>query len=380
MKILHIIPGLEIMGGGANRACAELCQAQAELGHEVTIAHVDKSRAECFRPANVTVKKFPARFLSSYAYSPELKKYLQEAVPDFDIVHIHATWQYPNIPASKYVHRYRTPYIIQPHGNLHPWKLNYKSFRKKMYWHFIEKRILENAAFIHVESEVDKSDVKSLLPEAKTVISPCGVFEDNFRIKNHQNFIREKWPIFRDKKVLLYLARLDINKGIDLLLKSFAKLAGDNKQWNLLIVGPDYADTTSKMQKLAHQLDISERIAWAGMVSEQERILIMQGCDIYVLPSLSENFGISVLEAMFCSKPVLTTNKTSWTELENNNAGVIVSVDVDGITNGLMKMFNMPIEHLRSMGQNALNLARSKYSWPKIAEKLLVEYEQVIRN
>lgn len=380
MKLLHVIPGFEIRGGGGTRACAELCESLATLRHEVTVAHVDSSNENCFSPKGVDVKAFPPSTFRHYAYSPALREYLKREIPKVDLVHIHVTWQYPNIPTSRYCRQYHIPYVMQPHGNLHPWKMNHKALRKKLYWHIVEKSIFASAAFIHVESEADQEDIKHYCPDAETFVSPCGVYSEKFENRTNPGYIKKKWPVFKDKKCLLYLARVDVNKGIHLLLKAYSKLLMSNSDYNLLIVGPDYYGTTDKMKSLSRKVGIENRVIWAGMVSDQERIWIMQDCDIYVLPSMSENFAISVLEAMFCSKPILTTTSTPWKELQLHNAGIVTHPTVDGIYRGLMRMLSLDYDALNQLGLNAYLLAKLKYEWSTIAKSLVGEYESVIKS
>ncbi len=380
MKILHIIPGFEIRGGGGNRACAELCQSLAAFGHDVTVAHVGTKDEQCFAPENVTTRAFPPFLLRGYAYSPTLRRYLRSQIPKVDLVHLHATWQYPNVTAARCCKIRHVPYIVQPHGNLHPWKLAHKAWRKMGHWRLVEKNILKNAAFIHVESDTDEEDVRRLIPEAKTFISPCGAFSKLFEVKMFPDFIKEKWPCFKEKKCLLYLARVDVNKGIEHLLNAYAKVLRFHHNYNLLIVGPDYAGTTERMKKLAHELGIGNNVVWGGMVTDEDRIRIIQNCDIYVLPSLSENFGISVLEALFCSKPVLTTTETPWHELSGHKAGIITQANAESIHDGLLRLMGLDHDALVKMGVNGYNLAKSKYEWSSIAQSLIQKYQQAIKE
>ncbi len=132
------------------------------------------------------------------------------------------------------------------------------------------------------------------------------------------------------------------------------------------------------MQKLADDLDLGDRVVWGGMVSDQERIWILQQCDVYVLPSLSENFGISVLEAMFCGKPILTTTSTPWQELNKANAGVVVDATQDGITAGLVSLLSMSEPHLKRMGGNGKAFALTRYSWSSIATQMVDAYSKAI--
>ncbi|MCR4411180.1 MAG: glycosyltransferase [Thermoguttaceae bacterium] len=378
MRMIHVIPGLEVRGGGGNRACAELCESLALLGHQVSLYHVGAGDEPCFAPKGVEVRRFPSVLLHRYAYSPALNACLASEVAKADLVHIHALWQYPGLAASRAARAHRVPYVVQPHGSLHPWKLRHKAWRKWLYGRLIERRVLQGAAFVHVESEADACDVLAYLPTARVVTSPCGTFPEVFDDPGPQDYLAKRWPALAGKICILYLARIDVNKGLDLLLYAFAKLAPGRPDLALLIVGPDYSKTTRRMQRLSDALGVSDRVVWGGMVSEQERIWVLRQSDGYVLPSLSENFGISVLEAMFCEKPVITTTATPWAELATAGAGYVVAPEADAIFDALERLVSQPLSSRAEMGRRARRLALAKYDWRAIARKLSRHYEEAV--
>ena len=152
-----------------------------------------------------------------------------------------------------------------------------------MYWQLIEKTIFKKAQFIHVESEDDRMHVLELLPEAKIVLSPCGIFPAVFRQKGPDGYLTSRWNIFKDKRCILYLARIDVNKGVNLLLKAYSQVKDIFTDTALLIVGPDFTGTKTRMKKLSSELGIEDSVVWAGSVSDKERVWILQQCNVYVL-------------------------------------------------------------------------------------------------
>ncbi len=378
LRLLHVIPGLEIRGGGGNRACAELCQSLAALGHRVRLYHVGDGRQPCFSPAGVEVRRFPPRILHHYAYSPELRRALAAEMPHTDLVHIHGLWQYPGLAAAQLARQYQVPYVVQPHGSLHPWKLRHKRWRKGMYGRLIERRTLAGAALVHAESEADAQDVKAYLPGARTLISPCGVFPEAFDDPGPPGYLARQWPALAGKTCILYLARVDVNKGLDLLLAAMAGLGDRRRHVALLVVGPDFAGTTARMQALAQRLGIAPEVIWAGMVEEQSRVWILRQCDVYVLPSLSENFGISVLEALCCAKPVITTTATPWGWLAPAGAALVVPPRAESLREALWHVLGMPAEARAAMGHRGRQLALAQFHWHVIADKLVHEYQAVL--
>jgi len=377
MRLVHVIHGLEIRSGGSHRACAELCETLASLGHDVSLYHVQNTREECFSPRGVDVRAFPSSVFRRYAYSPALRRCLEEEIPKTDVVHLHASWRYPSLPAARIARQHGVPYVVQPHGNFHPWKLSHKGWRKWIYGQLIEKRILRGAAFIHVESQEDAQDVQAYVPGVRTVLSPCGAFADAFDDRGPPDYLADRWPVLAGKTCILYLARIDVNKGVDRLVDAFGRVAAKHRHAALLVIGPDYAGLTPHLQARCASLGIADRVVWGGMVSENERIWILNQSDFYVLPSLSENFGISVLEAMFCAKPVITTTATPWAELETARAGLVVPPEVEPLRGALQTLLEQTPEQRAQMGSNARALALQKYEWKAVASQLIDAYEHV---
>ena len=283
-------------------------------------------------------------------------------------------------PHRRFHDRQAPPYVVQPHGSLSEWAIRHKRVQKWLWGTLFERRIFRNAAFVHVESPYDQKDVERYAPGVKTVVNPCGAFKETFESHPPEGYLARKWPQLAGKKCLLFLSRIDVMKGLDLLLGAFASIAADRDDLALLIVGNDHAGLVPDLKAYCRCKGIADRVVWAGPIWGEERFWAMKECDVYVHPSKSDNFGISVLEAMFCAAPILTTTGTPWQELADNDAGIVVDPSAQAIGCGLRAILDLPKSKRTSLGENARTLALRKYEWEPIARDLVRHYETAISD
>lgn len=383
MKVLHVIPTLLPRSGGGDRACAELCESLAAQGLEVSLVFCQDSETDIFKPEGV--KLYPCRqsknpLLKTVGYSREMNRLMRQLVSKHNLLHIHSLYNYPAVTASRAAVDSGVPYIVQPHGSLHPWKLRHHRFRKWIFNRFVDRRILESAVALHAESENDRSDILNFFPHPRVFIVPCGVFSEKLNEPTRWKSAAERWPQLGSRKYILYLGRIDHNKGVDVLLTAFRENLELLKDHILFIAGPDHANMVPGLQRLSNRLGISERVIWTGMITEEERKLAFKHCNFFILPSLSENFGITVVEAMFCAKPVIATTATPWNMLQECGAGVVVPPTVEGISRALGNFGKMSPEELNEMGEHGKALAHREYEWNSIAQSTTKIYTEILED
>ena len=108
----------------------------------------------------------------------------------------------------------------------------------------------------------------------------------------------------------------------------------------------------------------------------------MSGLDLYALPSHSENFGITIIEALSLKVPVMISKKVNiFREIKKNNCGIIVETNPSSISKGINKLiFNS--SEIKKMQNNSIKLIKSKYCWSRITPKFIEMYKssQLIKN
>jgi len=193
----------------------------------------------------------------------------------------------------------------------------------------------------------------------------------------HATFIAHV-PALKGRRFILFLSRIHPKKGVDLLIRAFARYADTFPDLDLVIAGPDQTGSKSELQRLAGELSVDNRIHWPGMLSGDAKWGAFRSADFFVLPSHQENFGIVVAEAMALSKPVLITNKVNiWREIATDGAGLVVNDDLEGIAAGLREMCELSPQQLAARGRNARNSFSKRYDLEENAMKLLQLLERL---
>ena len=173
----------------------------------------------------------------------------------------------------------------------------------------VERRVMASADAIVAATEHERAEMVRLYgarPRRIHVI-PCGVNLDLFRPLPRET-AREAVGL-NGKKALLFVGRVEPLKGIDLLLKTFAQVANERDDCELLVAGGDPipGSYTTQMRQMAVRLGVPERVRFLGTVEQQRLPLYYSAVDICVVPSHYESFGLSAAEALACGTPVVAS-------------------------------------------------------------------------
>ncbi len=196
-------------------------------------------------------------------------------------------------------------------------------------------------------------------------------------VNGNRNIIREQYQI-NDDFLLLYVGRLSKEKNLEMLLKAFAILLkkGD-KKLNLFLVGGGPAEKELKI--LANNLGIERRVIFVGMVSYEEVANYYAAADLFVMPSITETFGIVTAEAQAAGLPVVAVDAdgnnevvcSGVTGLLTENHSEHFANTIDSLLNDHVKMVHMS----KSAKQRAENFAVER-----VVLKLLAIYQEVIKS
>jgi len=385
MKILHVIPSYipAHRYGGPIKATHELCRALAEHGQEVSVfttnadqeKRLDVPLAEEQNIEGVRVTYYPLGLMSSYYYSRDLAKALRQHVSEFDIVHIHSVFLYTTFIAAHWCCKKNVPYIINPFGALDPDMIKLKNaVTKKAYIELIEKKNIERAAAVHVASSYEKECFLSLGIKVPVVVVPRGIDLKEYVNEKKENILQKRYPQLIDKKVVLFLGRVHLKKGLDLLAAALKRVVENRDEVCLVIAGPGEKNYVDKTKKMFKDMGLQGHVLFVEMLLDKDKISAFYNSDIFALTSYGENFGIAVLEAMACRLPVVITDRVGiYKDVEEYKAGIVTDYDVDHIAEGLIKLLDNK-ELRESMGERGRQLAKEKFSWDKIASEMINLY------
>ena len=173
----------------------------------------------------------------------------------------------------------------------------------------------------------------------------------------------------------LFLGRIDYKKGIDLLIRAYAEVCrrlGASSVPKLVIAGPG-GDTKYGMEvhKLGRELCDQDSIFWPGMLTGPAKWGALYHCDAFVLPSHQENFGLAVVEALACGKPVLLSNQVNIAqEIHAQGAALTQPDSAPGTIQLLTDWLKLAPAAKAAMGQRARICFRELYGIEAVAQRL----------
>jgi len=387
VRILHVIPYFYPAWayGGTCRAAWEVARATARRGHEVVVCTTDafdsRRRAsppselaegiEILRSANLSNWLAWNRLFLPLTFEFDLKRELGRA----DVIHLHEYRSFQNAVALPAIERARKPYILTAQGSV-PLLLG-RFALKHLYDATTGRRLIARACRLHALNTMEKKQFIGAggRPE-KIFVAPNCISVEEYRILPMKNDFRATNSIPPDAPLVLFLARLNKIKGVDFLLAAFAKAAREMPEAMLALVGPDDGYLAEARRRM-RELGIEEKTRYIGYLSGEDKLQAYLSADLYVLPSTYEILGITLLEALACRAPVITTDRCGLSDtIERQRLGSVVKFgDVEALA-AQMTQALLNREALRGDGERRRNYVLNNFNWDTIADTWETIYRQ----
>ncbi len=382
MQILHVIRGLT-NSSGTTHIVGPLAEAQARLGHTVRLFFVDKAghRPVVPDPTLVEARGFPMTVPTEHAgWSRPFAQALPGALREADVVHIHAIWNFPTWWAMRAASRAGIPYVVAPQGSLEDWALNRSRRLKAIYAKTIERPYFNRALAMQALTETEAAQCRRFGITAPVAVLPNGVDLALIDRARQPRDLRREFSLPANSVVFLFLGRVFPKKGLDLLIRAFARLVNNGADACLLIAGHDAGTGYGhQIEQLIHANGVTERIRLIGEVAGDDKFATFRAADAFVLSSYSEGLPVAVLEAMGCGLPVVITRNCNVPEVEESKSGWVVNTSVDSLLEGLRHACACAQER-QARGRNARRLVVEKFTWTRIANESLGIYGSSSRH
>jgi glycosyltransferase involved in cell wall biosynthesis len=169
-------------------------------------------------------------------------------------------------------------------------------------------------------------------------------------------------------------------KNLESLLQAWASLAARFKEWRLVIAGSGEADYREQLLALASSLALGDQVQWMDHVSGDQKAQLLADAAIFVLPSLSENFGLAAAEALLAGKACLLTPGVAIASgAAAAHAAIIAGPDPDSLAAALESMITSP-ELRDQLSKHALDYASQELSTQRLGKRLVELYEGILAN
>jgi glycosyltransferase involved in cell wall biosynthesis len=394
LKVLQIVPSVSLVYGGPSQMVLGLSAALARQGVDILIlttnSNGDTGQPPLDVPLNCPVfqegyqiRYFPCAPFRRYKFSLGLLQWLRVHGCEYDLAHIHALFSPVSTAAATIARWQQIPYILRPLGTLDPADLRKKRQLKQLYGQWLERPNLAKAAAVHFTSAQEARVSERFGAKTRDVVIPLGVtglaeIGSPQAKQASSRQIRESCQIPDDRPLLLYLSRLDPKKGLELLIPALETLQAEGVVFHWILAGSNPQDPTYE-QAIHHRIRTSplqQCTTIAGFVQGDRKQTLLQGADLFVLPSYYENFGIAVAEAMAAGLPVVISDQVYiWEAIVEAQAGWVTPCNEQALTEELrLALSSAPLRIER--GHNAQIYAQKHYSWDAIAQQTLRLYAE----
>lgn len=343
MHVVHYLQRVRLEDGGVVRAVLDMCQVLASRDTHVTLLTTDAKdvptewlSASAGAPRIVTVDA-PLKWGT---FSKALLTRIRTLWQEMDVLHLHTPWDISNVPLAKLSRDARKPYIITVHGMLDDWCMSQRRLKKQIYLMLRGKQLLNHAAYVHTTAEAEMQQAQKWF-SGESIVIPLVFDTQRFQsLPGPALAFKSLGCLADDKPNILFLSRLHIKKGPELLIDALSLLRKRGQSVNLILAGPGEASYVATLRARVNQLNLQDDVHFPGMISGDVKLSLYQAADVFVLPSSQENFGLVLPEAMACATPVVTTRGVDiWRELETGGA-VIVDQSAEAVADAVDRLLS----------------------------------------
>lgn len=388
MNILQLCIRFPPAPGGAENHVYHISKELIGRGHDLQVftsdlyTEVPFVRLDNPKPSyeGVPVKRFKSYSLGGemhYVFIPSMMRELLKE--ETDIIHTHS-YGYYQTTAGAFTKKLREiPLIITPH--FHPsWSMWGGKRRKKLrkfYDGLLGKSVIGATDLVICHSKNEKELLSSFsLPDEKIRIVPAGVDFKRFETLPSPDRFREVYNI--NERIILYAGRLASNKGLKHLIDAMPSIISQFNDTTLVMIGEDEGQR-KMLEERAKKLNIKDKVVFTGHIIDDELFRsAYSACDVFVLPSEYEAFGLVLLEAMACEKPCVATKVGGVPEvLEEGKTGVLVEYgNSDKLAKAIIELLGDE-NRRKNMGRAGRERVKDNYTWPKIVDRLEEIYKGI---
>lgn len=376
MNILHVVPSFypATSFGGPIWSTYGLCNAlarQNDISLKVlTTDTAGNARHERLDPSAIRPELFPGYTVDfehkwgTTSLSPGIIAQLLRLISWADVVHLTAVYSFPTFPTLAACRIAEKPLVWSGRGAFQRWEHTRRRTLKQAWERSCAAILRGHPHTIHVTSPEEGKAARTQMPDSPLVEIPNGVDIPG-------SVAPRSWKPEGCTRIL-YLGRFDPIKGIENLIDAIA--LAKTPQLELSLCGSGEANYTASLARRIEEKGLSEKVKLAGFVEGAAKTRAFERADICVLPSFSENFGMTVVEALSHGVPVIASRGTPWQELKTHDAGDWVANDPASLAQAIDDLAQ---KNLAVLGQNGRSWMLESFDWNAVARRMADVYRRL---
>ena len=312
-----------------------------------------------------SIVRAPTRDASGFGFSPILRALVNRS--DAEIIHSHGLWMWSDLVAARAARKGGAAHLVSPHGMLEPWAMANSARKKQAMWRLFQGRALQNARCLHALCDAERDSMRTLGLQNPVAVIPNGVNLRDFADLPAPDEFEAAFPHVKDRRVLLFMARLHPKKGLVPLLQAWKIVAREFPDWALVIAGPDENGHRAQLEQIVAAESLENHVIFTGMLDGRAKKAALARAQAFVLPSQSEGFSIAILEAMACALPILLTPECHFPDAVAAGAALQSPPNARDLARQLRVLLQQSDAQRAQMGRCGRALVERKYRWQDVA-------------
>lgn len=378
MRIIHVISSIDIALGGTTFALKHILRIEKTIGYKSDVLTLKSGNPyERIKDFSIDIHSFPSDFSGYLNRSKTANDWLRKNICKYDLVIMHGVWGLIYLETAHIARRFKIPYVVRPHGSLDLFDLQKKRLAKKISGPLFIRKYIEGSAAIHITAKLEGDRLQTYGGRGRIAVLPIPFppsREEGDRIR-----FRRKWGFGDEDFIILFLSRIDYKKGLNLIVPTLAKLKPGFPKLKLAICGSDSNGYERKVRRWVTEHGMESSVVFCGFLAGRDKCDAFSGSDCFVLPSLNENFGIAVIEALISGLPVIISdNVYIWKEIEEKNGGWICNYSIESLYGTMLQIVNRPEE--LEIKRNSAREAGSQFLDDRVLGLYAKEYGNLIKQ
>lgn len=321
-------------------------------------------------------------YKTPFYISRNVQRYLADS--DYDLYHANALWMGVNHDTCRIARKKGKPYIISPHGMLYPTALKVHAWKKWILLNLWYNKDIHNACCLHATCKQEMEHCRAFGYKGPIAVIPNAVVFPDF-VKQYERK-PDSFQYNGGKRIIGFLGRLHPIKKVENIIYALDLLRSQHEGGILLdsvvlqIMGK-YDDSYEQWLKdEVRKLRLHGIVEFVGQVGGKDKYDRLSKLSALMVPSVQENFGMIVPEALICGTPVYASLGTPWEELNTERCGWWRDNSPVSIADVIKNILNSSEETLYEMGRNGRNLMERKYEQHKVAAMMKRLYEWIVED